>query len=761
MSARFWQTATLFAALLAGPSVFAQGADEESFKSLFREGVEAYKRGQAKEAYEKLEQALRIKVDDRLVLYMRDEVGYAVLTQMMAEGGEIRQTALRILEYAKGRAESFKRSTEEREKLVEQMDSDSFPQTTEAMHKLMNCGTWACENLVAHLGDTKSERLRTNVIVCLSKMAEEATLAVAEALNSTDKLTRQNACVVLGNIGDIRGLAELRRVVENGSEAAEVKSFAQSAIDRIMKAHPEESAWAGKSAKETYVGLAERWYRSHPSVMHYMFGDHLVWRWSPSKDALVGREVPPFALNEELAEEACHDAIALDNNFLPAWSLIACVSYQQEEEGRIALEDGESKLAIGDIKPEDLEGLKKELANIDQAGYLGQMGGTTALFLALEKSLADETAQVSAAICRALARTAKWEELPGAAGAAGTPLSEALKNGDKRVRYAAAEAVAALFPQQSVGNSELVVPNLAEAVGEQSVRVVLLIEPDDNTRGQMREALNGMGCYVVEAPDAARGLMKAKEFPTEDVIICDGTTLNQVVFSVSVLGKNQSEASVLDSLQEDLRTRQIPIIVTGGSNEDVSKWQGIFKTEVKDYSLKTIDAAEWKKKLDPIFAEDKVLNRSKRRAEESAIRAAEAIASIRIQDTAFTNFASAVGPLAGALEGRPDTIRIPVCKALGALGQADQTAIDALSKVLADPGNDKGVRCAAAEWGLARIFQQSGATPNEDCVKALIAGITDADNDVQRATSRAIGAAKMSNEQRAAIFAEKRLHGIK
>jgi CheY-like chemotaxis protein len=752
------------AAVLTGVLFVAPGAwadDEETFKTLCREGKDAYLRGNAKEAYEKFEQAMRIKVDDRLVLYIRDEVGYKVLVQMMMDPAEpqLRQTALRLMEYAKGRADSWRRNHEEREALVMALDSNKFDQVQEAELKLRNCGTFACQELVDHLGDPRSETLRTNIIVCLSHMGSEATMAVAEALNSTDKLTQQNAAVVLGNLHDIRGLGELRRVAENGGTPAEVKTFVDRAIQRIMEEHPEETTLAGKTAKETMVVLAERWYRSHPSVMHYQFGDWMVWRWSAAQNKLVGREVPPFAMNEELAEEACHDAIALDNAYMDAWSLLACVSFQQHEEGQIALEDTEWRFSLNEVKQEDLDKLKAELLNIEQAQFLGQMAGRDALFQALAKSLADDTAQVSVAICWALAKTAQGGDLPAAGDAIGTPLSDALMNKDKRVRYAAAIACVYLNPKQSFTNSDRVIVNLADAAAEQTVRVALLIEPDDNTRGQMRETLNSAGIYVVEAPDAKRGIMKAKEFPNEDVIICDGTTLNQVVFSVEIRGKNQAEASVLDSLQQDLRTKSIPVVVTGSSNEELAKWQGIFKEEVKDYVLKSAAAEEWTKRLEPLFAVDRIINRSKKRAEKAAIDACDALAHVRIQDTIFSNYSAAVPSLIQALDGRPDTVRIPACRALGSLGQAE--GCDALSKILSDTGADKNVRMAAAEWGLARIYQQSGAAPSEDQVKALVAGITDADLDVQRSTSKAVGAARMTPEQRANIFAQKRLHQLK
>ncbi|KAF0244164.1 MAG: hypothetical protein FD180_2749 [Planctomycetota bacterium] len=757
MRARVLTSLTLSAVLFAGSVAFAQGPDEEQFKTLYRDGLDLYLRGQKKEAYEKLEQALRIKVDDKLVLYMRDEMSWKTLEMMLMDGGETRQTALRIMELAKSKAQNLKKNTAEIEAYVLQLDSPKFIPVTDAEMFLRAIGTYSLGPLIDHLGDAKSETLRTNVIVVLSHMQDEATLAVADALNSTDKLTQQNACVVLGNIGDIRGLAELRRVVESGGADAEVKSFAQRAIDRIVANHPEETSLSGKSAKETYVILAERWYRSHPSVMHYMFGDYVIWRWSASQNKIVGRDVPPYAMNEELAEEACHDAIQIDNAYADAWSLIACVSFQQYEEAQIALEAGEKHLALGEIKPEDLDKLKIETASIEQANFLGVMAGRDALYRALSKSLADDTAQVSVAICWALGLTALGADLTAAGDVVGPPLCEALKNADKRVQYASAEAIIKLNPTQNFANMELVAGNLGKAIREQAVRVALLVEPDDTIRAQMADQLNTAGIYVVQASSAKHALLKIKEFPIEDVIICDGQTLNTVVFSVEIRGKNQAETSVLDSLQQDLRTKQVPVVVTGADGTEVTKWQGIFKTEVKDYAEKNINGAAWQAKLDPLIAP--TMDRSKARAEKAAISAAEALARVRIQNTIFTNFQEAVDGGIAALDGRTDTIRRPVCWALGALG--NPSALDALSKVLADASNDKTVRVAAAEGGLAHIYQQSAAAPSEDQVKALIAGITDADVDVQRATSKAIGAARMTNEQRAAIFAAKRLHQLK
>ena len=179
-------------------------------------------------------------------------------------------------------------------------------------------------------------------------------------------------------------------------------------------------------------------------------------------------------MNEELAEEACHDAIMLDNGYEAAWALLCCVSMAQFEEANVAKEDAEHQFSQGWISAEDKDKLMKEIETIYQAEFLGQMVGTNALYAGLAKSLADDSAEVSVLICAALKNTAKWEELTGV----GAPLAEALMNSDKRVRYAAAMTVAALRrSRRSRTGSGGHEP--CDAAAEQAVRVVLIIESDD------------------------------------------------------------------------------------------------------------------------------------------------------------------------------------------------------------------------------------------------------------------------------------------
>jgi tetratricopeptide (TPR) repeat protein len=140
MRARFLTSLTLSALLFAGIASFAD-PDEEQFKALYREGLDLYNRGQKKEAYEKLEQALRIKVDDKLVLYMRDEMSWKTLQMMMMDEGEIRQTALRIMELAKSKAANLKKNEAEIEAYVLQLDSPKFVQVTEAEMHLRAVGS--------------------------------------------------------------------------------------------------------------------------------------------------------------------------------------------------------------------------------------------------------------------------------------------------------------------------------------------------------------------------------------------------------------------------------------------------------------------------------------------------------------------------------------------------------------------------------------------------------------------------------------------
>ncbi len=746
-------------ALTAGISP-AAAQDEGQVKQLFREGITAFDAGDYAKAYEAFESALRMNPSNDLILYLRDEAGDGRLHQMMLQGGDLAQTAMRIMELAKGVFDRVRRSPEEIQAFVKKLESQGFDERWEGILSLVQVGQLACPPLIDLLRDQTSDDLRTNVIVTLTRLHDDAVLPLVEALDSGSAFQRQNAAIVLGNIKDWRAAAALKKVVENGGETPEVKQYASEALWKITGTG--EESWP--SAKELYFQLAEKFYLNHPQVMRKYYQDYIVWKWDTKEDKLTWKEVPAFQLNERLAVEACFDAIALDANYEPAWPLLACAYFAMHDEGAIARKTLENNVKAGSASQEALDKLNADLANLERAGLFGPLAGKKNLYKALERSLNDDRPTVAVAVIRALRTSGQGEELPhpiaGDTGAVGPdiadtdpshfgyPLVRALISDDKRVRYAAAECLVTMNPKTPFLGANRVVPVLGEALQEMRVRTVLVIDTDAEVRNRLRDEITKLGYYPILAASAQEGLHKAKAFPAEDVVLVDFKTAGKVVFTATAVNLKVSE-TVFDSLKQDQRTAGIPVMILANA-EEMESARNIYKEEAKGYLAKSAayltspeDQQALKTALEDLFSSPEHQADAKAAAENLVIAAADALAKLDPNNPVFDRV-EAVEALVSNTVNRPDNIKIAALRALAAIG--DPAAIEPLAKVYETGDNAKDVRVAAGH-ALAAIFKTSHAVVADPVYQTLKAGLVGDDIDLSAAAASALGNAALSPEQ--------------
>ncbi len=748
--------AVLVAGLFANPGL---AQDENAVKDLFRKGIAAYDEGKYPEAYEAFESALRMNPSSDLILYLRDEAGDARLHQMLVQGGDLAQTASRIMELAKGVLDRVRRSPEEIQGFVKKLESQAFDERWEGILNLVQAGQLACPPLIELLKDQTSDDLRTSVIVTLTRMHDDAVPALIEALDSTSAFQRQNAAIVLGNIKDWRGAAGLKRLLEDGNQTPEVQQYAAEALTKITGSG--QSAWP--SAKELYFQLAEKYYLNHPQVMRKYYQDYIVFKWDAKEDKLTWKEVPAFQLNERYAQEACFDAIALDPNYEPIWPLLSCTYFAMHHEGSIALKTMEANVKAGTSVAEDQEKLKVSLANLERAWLFGPLVGKQNLYRALERSMNDDRPEVAVAAIKALRTAGTGEELPNpVAGDTGSvasstdgdpahfgyPLVRALLHDDKRVRYAAAEALISINPKAPFLGSNRVVPVLAEALQEMRVRTVLVIEPDPEVRNKLREAITKLGYFPVVAATGAEGIHKAKAFPAEDAIVIDFKTAGKVIFTATAINQKVTE-TVMDTLKLDPRTRGIPVLILSAAEEAESA-KNIYKEEPKAYLSKNAtylaeqaDLDGLKNALEGVFSSPEAQADAKAQAENVVIAAAAALANLDPNSPVFDRV-EAVEALVGNTSNRPDNIKVAALQALSRIG--DPAAIEPLAKVYENAENAKDVRVAAGH-ALAGIFKTSHAVAADPVYQTLKAGLLGDDIDLSNAAATALGNAALTPEQ--------------
>ncbi len=800
-----------------GVTAEAEGKKEEAIK-LYRD------------AYGKLEPALqkldKVPPDQRkssadLVYAFMQRVGNDLVAGMINSADpQMKAIGHRLFEMAKY-GEPFREGKDIVLGYVNDLKSDDFAVYRNAHWHLRNYGSWACRFLVGALGNKQEDKFRSRVMVLLNEMGVDASLAVLEALDSKDDFAKQNAAIVLGNIKDERAIPALKRTYENPNEKPEVKKFAHEALQKITR----KSATEWKKATDYYYALAEKFYYGAPSTIFLWQPYYLIWKWDVENDRITERRCARFVYNEHLAEEALFDLLELDPNYVnargeSAWALAVMVHFQEALEAESSVMAAVDSLKNDEITRDGLvevlrgvEGMSQTTiasigeqirtagsvadiqstvlkyfsfqAKILRSNILANIPGRKHLYEALARSMTDKNFLVATACIEAIKEHGRPADLPPALasadgkngkatstgteqGAIGYPLIEALTSEDKRVRYAAAEAMVKLNPQQRALGMELVIPLLVDALGEQGVRVALVIhdvasDEDRNFVNKLRQTLIGLNLFPVIATSGAEGVVQAKAFPSEDVILIQKKIAGEVYFRETTTKKQETE-SVLRALSLDVRTRNIPRIVIAANDVELEDAKKEFEQTSSGYIKRATHPLDLKAALDKIFDSPEAKKDSKDRADRISRSAAETLASIDPTNTLYP-FSDAVEALIRTVSPtilREDFIRIPAARALGIYG--DQRAFDVLAKVVALKDADaskveqqKPIRLQCAR-SLSWIYRKTGAAPSKEVYDVLLKScVEDGDYDIEYACGQALGNAALTLEQRREVLKARRV----
>jgi hypothetical protein len=241
-------------------------------------------------------------------------------------------------------------------------------------------------------------------------------------------------------------------VTEDANEPPEVKKFANESLRKIIRDKADPAQW--KKATEYYYELAMKYYYSHSSAVLYWQRNYLVGQGDLEREMLTERKVARMVYNEQLAEEALYDLLALDPDFvekgtgLSPWSLLACVHFAQAIEARAGVEAAVEGLKADEIDRaglvrliRDIEGMSESAASelagqitgagsaaevqtilaryfdkqakVIRANVLGELPGKKYLYEALSRCLTDGNYLVAKACIETIEQMGRPEDLPG------------------------------------------------------------------------------------------------------------------------------------------------------------------------------------------------------------------------------------------------------------------------------------------------------------------------------------------------------------
>jgi len=212
---------------------------EQQVRDLYQEGVKLLKNEKLDQAYttfqKAIETARNIEPETRgsLLRWLWHSTSTRMFDKMLADPN-LKHAAERIMELAKGAYWTWKMEDSRIRRLVNNLTTDDYKLRMESQRKLQSAGQYAAPALIEELKADNTE-MRSMAIQTLANMDSRVTLPVVEALESSSRLQRKNAAIVLGHLQDPRALPALKRMHEQEEEEI-VRAEAKQAIMKILMA---------------------------------------------------------------------------------------------------------------------------------------------------------------------------------------------------------------------------------------------------------------------------------------------------------------------------------------------------------------------------------------------------------------------------------------------------------------------------------------------------------------------------------------------
>jgi HEAT repeat protein len=671
---------SLVAACVAHGVTLAQDAQEN-----FMEAVRLIRINKAEEGLQKLRAAVAADPshEEAFELWTKanSQHGIHVWQMLLEQGGDYETLAKTLIDRATLGREAMSRDEAAIADLIVRSRAQDFDTRSKANRELAQAhGEFAVPQLLKTLGDIDAAREADLAILTLLQIGRPAVLPLIEALKSDNEVLRRNAAYALVEIGDARAAAPLARLVDDPSLG--VRAVAESGLDKF-------GIEAGAKATDLLVRDA----RAYLAEVDSGEVSEVVWTWNAAARNVVPHDVPPALFALELAKMRAQDAMRIDPANEAASALVAQAYIAQAS--RI-----DSDPDLGEVA--DAQGRLHMAAMV--------LGRDT-----IRRAMIEAAAQRDAEAVEAIAGDLGLVE---GGEIAGSPLIEALDSSETPIRYAAALSMARQATDASLPGADRVVDVLGEAVTEEALRAVLVIDGDPRTLAAAKALSARRGFAVRQATNGKEGVAAFLAFPSYDLVVLGENVDGADALTVAGLIKKRSPDAKI-------------VLLAQSENAETT-----FEGKVDDFI-----ALEGELTADQIAekADELVESLDDRRARADKFAQAAGDALFRVAG-AKIDIGAAAPHLAAQLD-RDDLVAIPAARALGAGGSLDQAA--ALAALFGKEGASDDLKKTAAD-ALGEILSRSSSVPS-NVLEALIklAADAEADIEVRQAAAYALGRSKL------------------
>ncbi|MGK0205770.1 MAG: HEAT repeat protein, partial [Planctomycetota bacterium] len=666
-------------ALVVGGSALAQGSPMQEAVNLLRLNNKA-------DATTKLQEIINADPSNEAAHDLYQSISQDEWYMLMTEAGEISKIARSILDRAKTTQRERSRDEDAINALVKTATdgSNDYGTRQAAVNTLVSAhGEFAVPALVAILGDADNSDGQIHAISVLSQLHSVAVLPLIEALKSSNDLAVQNACAALHLIGDARALPILTHLAND--DRVNISTIAGKFVAK---------KGAAGDALSQMLAQSNSYLRGNVPV-----GGFSKVVWTLVDDKLVSTDVPALLYPTELAKSAASDAARIAPASVDARSAVVAANLAQSN--LIG-----TSIAAGDDSVAGMEGVAAELRIAALAS------GTDAMRGALDAAVKSGIAPVA---IEAIAIMSEQGVLSDK-----TTLLAALQSTDKRIKYAAAEAMVRSSTGSDVPMLTSVVDVLAQAVTEEKVNTIHMIMPDAASRAVAKVCSAERSIVYATDATAVAGTLTLMGNPSIDVVV-----INEIL-------PDALPEDVIGNIRKDGRMDNAKIIMVTKDEEAASERFGDDVTFIiAPLSAESLQAAV-------AAALEGAENPGNARAEGYASKASAALLSLAGRKA---DIGGAMANLALQLN-RGDSVSVPAAKAIGISGTEAQ--LTALIGALENGSDDLKKASARA---IGNVLSRMSTCP--DNVYAALSAAYDANPDLalRTAIASALGMAKVDAQK--------------
>lgn len=441
----------------------------------------------------------------------------------LAANPDLQQRAIELLRVTERAAQERARDPERIEKFIGYL-TRSGQHRAYALVQLRNAGPDAISHLLSALRNP-AQGQRSVILDSMQKLDSSALPPLVAALSASDTSLVADVVEVLGALGDLDTVPHLRYVAESREVTPALQLQARLAVERIVHV-PYANL---PTAVEALTAQAERYYLHRVELHASSAGTVRLWRWV-EPEGLKSQQVSSSYAEEYLGMNLARQALTLNSKYEPAQIVLLSLALEKEAE----------RVGIDQPLPE----------GPNHASAASLAAGPELLLKVAARAIEEGHSAVVLSALRSLSKVGD-SNLLASHGGAPSPVIRALNMSDRRIQFAAAEAILSLRPEQPPPGAGTVMALLAQALGTEGTPRALIIDPDSSRAGNLTALATEAGYRARFVLNAADGLNQAVTTPDLDAIFIDAN-----VYSPEL-------TPAVAAFRSDPRTIGVPIYVLG------------------------------------------------------------------------------------------------------------------------------------------------------------------------------------------------------